>query len=50
VSPQNTPRKLVVVDERAIDKPVFGQYGFGGPSGTILRRGDKIVVTERISE
>jgi uncharacterized protein len=49
-TPEYSSQNFEVVDECAIDRPVFGQYGFGGPSGTILRRGDKIVVTERISE
>lgn len=31
-----------------LDKPVFGQYAFAGPSGAILRTGDKVYVTERV--
>lgn len=30
-----------------VDKPVFGQYAFGGPAGAILRVGDEISVVER---
>ena len=32
-----------------IDKPVFGQYACAGPSGAVLRVGDEVEVTERIS-
>lgn len=31
------------------DKPVFGQYACAGPSGAVLRVGDEVEVTERIS-
>ncbi len=33
--------------DTSIDKPVFGQYAFAGPSGAILRTGDSVYVTER---
>ena len=32
-----------------LDKPVFGQYACAGPSGAVLRVGDEVEVTERIS-
>jgi hypothetical protein len=32
------------------DKPVFGQYACAGPSGAVLRVGDEVKVTERISK
>jgi hypothetical protein len=31
------------------DRPVFGQYAFAGPSGRILRVGDRVEVIERNS-
>lgn len=31
------------------DKPVFGQYACAGPSGALLRVGDEVHVTERVS-
>lgn len=32
-----------------IDKPVFGQYACAGPSGAVLRVGDEVEVTERLT-
>jgi len=32
------------------DKPVFGQYACAGPSGAVLRVGDEVEVTERLSK
>ncbi|KAK4570075.1 hypothetical protein LTR86_003045 [Recurvomyces mirabilis] len=31
------------------DKPVFGQYACAGPSGAVLRVGDEVEVTDRVS-
>ncbi|KIV91085.1 hypothetical protein PV10_05667 [Exophiala mesophila] len=43
---------LLAKDRRVNDKfphkPVFGQYAFAGPSGAILRTGDKVQVMERV--
>ena len=33
-----------------LDKPVFGQYACAGPSGAVLRVGDQVVITERVSK
>ncbi|KXL42456.1 hypothetical protein M433DRAFT_140162 [Acidomyces richmondensis BFW] len=44
---------LLARDRRTNDKfphkPVFGQYACAGPSGAILRVGDEVQVTERVS-
>ncbi|KAF2765962.1 hypothetical protein EJ03DRAFT_354399 [Teratosphaeria nubilosa] len=37
------------VNEKFPHKPVFGQYACAGPSGAVLRVGDEVVVTERVS-
>ncbi|GAB7322824.1 hypothetical protein MBLNU13_g05393t1 [Cladosporium sp. NU13] len=37
------------VNEKFPNKPVFGQYACAGPSGAVLRVGDEVEVTERIS-
>ncbi|EMC97335.1 hypothetical protein BAUCODRAFT_448661 [Baudoinia panamericana UAMH 10762] len=36
-------------NEQFPHKPVFGQYACAGPSGAILRVGDEVEVTERVS-
>ncbi|OQO03707.1 hypothetical protein B0A48_10372 [Cryoendolithus antarcticus] len=37
------------VNDKFPNKPVFGQYACAGPSGAVLRVGDEVEITERIS-
>lgn len=42
-------RFVTLADHAYADKPVFGQYACAGPAGAVLRVGDEVEVTEKIT-